>query len=102
MPREKQLEITKLLEPLSSIRHTTTNGKEAESTDDRDLSEMKKGRIASPLYNFTCCGYCCGSSSTPSPTCTGSMAKTIMPVAVPGVVLSTTISPTARRGMSEV
>ena len=42
----------------------------------------------------------CRSSSTPSPTCTSSSANTIMPVAVVGVVLMTTISPTARRGMS--
>src|SRR5580698_1954013 len=42
--------------------------------------------------------YCCGSNSTPSPRCMSSMAKTIMPVEVVGVVSSTRISPTARRG----
>ena len=44
--------------------------------------------------------YCCSSFSTSSPRWTSSMAKTIIPVAVVGVVPMITISPTDRRGMS--
>src|SRR5690242_7726834 len=44
----------------------------------------------------------CWSSSTRSPMCTGSSEYTIIPVAVVGVVPMITISPTARRGISDV
>ena len=44
--------------------------------------------------------YCCSSISTASPKWISSMAKTIIPVAVVGVVPMITISPTERRGMS--
>src|SRR5271166_3932932 len=71
------------------------------------LQKTKPGTVCPSPADCVCVGCegycdcaCDSSSSTPSPACTSSMANTIIPVAVVGVVPITTISPTARRGRS--
>jgi hypothetical protein len=81
----------------------------------KNLAKIKmlakiKERPGRPLFScvlgFMFCrgsgkaNYGCSSISTESPKWISSMAKTIIPVAVVGVVPMITISPTERRGMS--
>jgi hypothetical protein len=61
----------------------------------------EKGEIRSPLVSIGWFrSYSGGSSSTPSPACTSSSAKTTMADDAVGVTFTTTTSPTARRGRS--
>src|ERR1019366_5210545 len=68
----------------------------------RVLRTKEKGEIRSPPRSdqIVAFSYCCSSSSTVSPACTSSRAKTIMADDAVGVTFRTTTSPTARSGRS--
>src|ERR1019366_2375274 len=64
-------------------------------------TQKEKGEIRSPLVAIKLLfSYCRPSSSTVSPACTSSSAKTTIPDDAVAVTFRTTTSPTARRGRS--